>query len=148
MENINNFKEELYSMVRYLVPFDKYELTNVKTKLLIIFLGFGVGYSFHILVEILKNRENPNSKELAKQKQKDSKFILKSVRGGEISNPENLYTFYREEELLLKFNLFKAIKAMKGFNRFKKTKDRAIQCFKYLGSKTARINNRQLINLI
>lgn len=107
-----------------------------------------MGYSFHILVEILKNRENPNSKELAKQKQKDSKFILKSVRGGEISNPENLYTFYREEELLLKFNLFKAIKAMKGFNRFKKTKDRAIQCFKYLGSKTARINNRQLINLI
>jgi hypothetical protein len=135
-------------MVRYLVPFDKYQLTNLETKLLMVCLGFSTGYMIHIFFEILKNRKNSNSNELPKQKQKDPKFNLKSVRGGDISNPDNLYTFDPEEEILLKFNLFKAIKAMKGFNRVKKTKDRAIQCFEYLNSKTARINNRQLINLI
>lgn len=130
-------------MVRYSAALNRYMLTNFENKLLMILLGMSMGYSFHIFSEILKNRKNPNSKELLKLKQKDPKFILKSVRGGDIFDPKNLDNFDPEEDFGLKL-----FKVLKRFNSFKITKDRAIECFEFLGSRTSRINNRQLIKLI
>ena len=84
--------------------------------MLMVFLGVVSRYSFYIFCEILKNRKNRRAISKQLSKEKDPKFVLKSIRGGDIFDPKDLDTFF----IISYFNLkTKTIKNLKSSRKFK-----------------------------